>query len=217
MTVFAAASLTEAFTDVAEAFEAQVDVDIALNFGGSSDLATQVVEGAPADVLATADLPSMERAVGAGAVARPATFATNEMVLVVEEGNPLNVDDLTSLADSDLVVVLCAPEVPCGRYAAEVAARAGVETQADSLEPSVKAVVTKVAVGEADIGVVYRTDALADSRVTAVAIPSEDNIIAEYPIALLAESSAPDAADFVAFVLGPDGREILTRHGFGAP
>jgi molybdate transport system substrate-binding protein len=220
VTVFAAASLTEAFAEIGEVFDASTGVQVTLNHAGSSDLATQVIEGAPADVFASADPESMQRVVDAGATSgsAPAIFATNELVLVVEPGNPLGVDGIAALARPDPVVVLCAPEVPCGRYAEESAGLAGVEPDVDSYEANVKAVVTKVSVGEADIGVAYRTDAIAaDGRVTAVEIPPDENVVAEYPIAVLAESAGPEAEDFVAFVLGPDGRRILARHGFGQP
>lgn len=215
--VFAAASLTEAFSELGSTFEETTGIDLELSFAGSSDLATQIVEGAPADVYAAADLVTMDRVVDAGvASGRPVTFATNEMVLVVEAGNPLGVDGLDALADPDAVVVVCAPEVPCGRYAASIAAGAGIVPEIDSYEANVKAVVTKVALGEADVGLVYRTDAAAaGGDVSTVELPPDVNVTAEYPVVGVSDGAA--SAAFIEFLLGPTGREVLRQHGFGVP
>ncbi len=218
LTVFAAASLTEAFGELGATFEEATGTEVELNLAASSDLATQIVEGAPADVYAAADLVTMDRVVDAGlASGAPVTFATNEMVLVVEAGNPLGIDGLDALADPDTVVVVCAPEVPCGRYAASIVDGAGIVPEIDSYEANVKAVVTKVTLGEADVGLVYRTDAAAAGEdVSTVELPPEANLTAEYPVVGVSGAGASSDA-FIELVLGPIGRGILTENGFGVP
>jgi molybdate transport system substrate-binding protein len=221
LTVFAAASLTDAFTDIGEAFVAtNPGVDVRFNIAGSSDLVAQIAEGAPADVFASADVTNMDRLVdGGGVVGDPVVFATNAAEIIVESGNPLGIAGPADLADDDLVVVQCAPEVPCGSYAERITELAGVAVTPASFEDNVKAVVTKVTLGEADAGIVYRTDVIAaGSAATGVAIPDEFNVVAEYPIAIPAGAPNPNGARaFVEFVLGPEGQEILTGYGFGAP
>lgn len=212
--VFAASSLTDAFADLERAFEDRhADVDVVVSYGGSSTLATQIDQGAPADVFAAADRASAER------VARAAdleTFATNSLVLAVEPGNPRGVEGLSDLARDELVVVLAAPEVPVGAYSAEMLNRAGVEPSVDSYEQNVRAVLGKVSLGEADLGVVYVTDVLsAEGDVDGVAIPDGQNVVASYPIAALTDD--PAAQDLVEFVLGDEGRDVLTDAGFGVP
>jgi molybdate transport system substrate-binding protein len=221
VTVFAAASLTDAFTDIGEAFAASnPGVDVRFNVAGSSDLVAQIAEGAPADVFASADVTNMDRLVEEGGVVdAPVVFATNAAEIIVESGNPLGIAGPADLAGDDLVVVQCAPEVPCGSYAQRIIDVAGVAVTPASFEDNVKAVVTKVTLGEADAGIVYRTDVIAaGSAATGVAIPDEFNVVAEYPIAIPAGAPNPDAARaFIEFVLGPQGQEILTDYGFGAP
>ena len=217
--VFAAASLTEAFTDIADAFaDAEPEAEVILNFAASSQLASQILEGAPADVYASADTRTMGRLVDAGATrGEPVVFAINRAVIVVESGNPLDITGLADLTEPDLVVVTCAPEVPCGSYASEVFERAGVDVRPDSLEANVKAVVTKVALGEADAGIAYATDVFAaDGDVDGVAIPDDVNVVAEYPLAVTADAGA-GADEFVDVVLGSTGRRILVDHGFEVP
>jgi molybdate transport system substrate-binding protein len=216
--VFAAASLTDAFTELGEAFEQdRPDLDVELAFASSSDLARQVVEGAPADVYASADTANMDKVTESGAATgTPVAFATNRAEIIVAPGNPLAISGLEDLADRDLVVVLCAPEVPCGAYAEEVFARAGVSVTPDSFEENVRGVVTKVTLGEADAGIVYRTDVLtADDAASGVEIPAAVNVVAEYPIATV--SSADAADEFVDFVTSAAGRDVLESYGFGAP
>ena len=219
--VFAAASLSGAFTEIATAFEAEhAGVEVVTNFAGSSALVTQIAEGAPADVFAAADTITMERLAEAdGIAAEPRVFATNRLELVVAAGNPLDIDGLAALGDPALVVVTCAPVVPCGAYAAEAFARAGVTVQPDSLEENPGAVLTKVVAGEADAGVVYATDVrAAGAAVEGVPIAAEHNVTAEYPIAVTSAADDPDLAEaFVAFVAGPAGQSMLAAHGFGAP
>ena len=214
--VFAAASLTDAFGAVETAFEAvNPDVDVVLNLAASSALATQIVEGAPADVFASADETNMDRI--ADLLDEPATvFATNRLQIVTEPGNPLGIASLDDLGDPSILFVTSAPEVPIGRYTAEVLTRAGVNLRPVSYEESVKGILTKVRTGEADAGIVYSTDVTAaGSSVTGVDIVDEYNVIARYPIARLTISEA--AATFVDFVLSADGRSILDEFGFGAP
>ena len=223
VTVFAAASLTEAFTALGDAFaEAEPETDLAVTFASSSDLARQIVEGADADVFASADPTNMAKVVSAGlAIGEPVVFATNRAEIIVAPGNPLGIEGLDDLASDDLVVVVCAPGVPCGTYAAEVFDNAGVEVTPDSLEENVKGVVTKVTLGEADAGIVYVTDVLAaGAAATGVAIADDVNVLAEYPIVAVGDGpsgSATGAQRFIDFVLGTAGQEILAGFGFGAP
>ena len=219
VTVFAAASLTAAFTELGDAFTAaNPDVEVTFNFAGSSDLVAQISDGAPVDVFASADLANMSKLADAGlAAGEPATFATNTAEIVVEPGNPLDIAGVADLADSDLIVVLCAPEVPCGAYAEQVVANAGTTVTPSSYEENVKAVVTKVTLGEADAGIVYRTDVIAaGDAAQGVPIPDDINVVAEYPIALVADApNAAGAQAFIDFVLGPAGQKILAASGFG--
>jgi molybdate transport system substrate-binding protein len=220
VTVLAAASLRSAFAEIAEGFSAvNSELEVELSFGGSSELATQIEQGAPADVFASADLVNMARVVEAGDAADPDVFATNAAEIIVEAGNPEAIATVADLADPDLVVVQCAPEVPCGRYAAEVLENADVAVTPRSLETSVSGVVTKVTAGEADAGIVYRTDVLAaGDRASGVKVPDDINVVAEYPIATLRRGPNPTGAQaFVDFVLGSEGQAILARYGFGAP
>lgn len=221
LTVFAAASLTGAFTEIGDAFTVEhPDTTVVFNFAGSSALVTQIIEGAPADVFASADPDNMTRLTEAGANAtEPAVFTTNRAAIVVGPGNPEGITGVTDLVDDDLIVVQCAIAVPCGRYAAQVVANAGVTVTPKSLEENVKAVVTKVILGEADAGIVYVTDAIAagaDAEI--VEIPADINVVAEYPIAVTAEAQNPGLAEvFVEFVLSDDGQQILTSYGFAEP
>ncbi len=214
--VFAASSLTDVFEQVEADFEAgHPAIDVVVSYDGSSRLAGQIEQGAPADVFASADLVSMER-VRDAVDAEPQVFAHNRLVLAVAPGNPRRVAGLADLGRDDLVVVLAAPEVPAGVYAAEVLDRAGVAAEPASLEQNVRAVAAKIVLGEADVGVVYRTDVTANAgRLEAVSIPDAANVVAAYPIVVV---DAGDAADeFVEFVVGAPGRQILADHGFEVP
>jgi molybdate transport system substrate-binding protein len=219
--VFAAASLTESFETIAAAFEqAHADVAVQLVFAGSSTLVRQIREGAPADVFAAADEANMEKLASAGDLAGDArVFAANRLTIVVPRGNPHHIATLADLTTDNLTVVLAAPAVPAGKYAAEAFAKAGLAVPAASQEPDVKAVLNKVALGEADAGIVYVTDARAAAgKVDAVAIPDAFNVTARYPIAVLKSAAAPTrAAAFVAFILSDRGRAVLGEHGFLPP
>lgn len=224
VTVFAAASLTTSFTELRDAFiEQHPDADVTVNFAGSSDLVTQIIAGAPADVFASADVANMDKLADAGGIgADPVTFATNVAEIIVEPGNPRGIGGVADLAGpgaEGLVVVQCAVEVPCGSYAEQVVANAGVTVAPRSFEANVRAVVSKVALGEADAGIVYRTDVIAAAGAAdGVAIPATINIVADYPIAVTAEADNPDGARaFVDFVRSPLGQAVLADHGFGSP
>lgn len=210
ITVFAAASLTDSFGEIAEAFEAEnPGVTVTLNFGGSSSLATQIVEGAPADVFAAASVETMST-VGVDGV----VFAHNTLEIAVPRGNPGGVQSLADLADPALAVAVCAVEVPCGAASQLAFERAGVAASVDTYEQDVRAVLTKVELGEVDAGLVYRTDVMA-ARDTVEGIEIADAPTTAYPIAAISDSSA--AAAFVSFVLSDAGQKILQNAGFDAP
>lgn len=221
VTVFAAASLTDAFTELGEAFTAaNPDADVTFAFAASSELATQITEGAPADVFASADPKNMAKLTEARAAAsEPVVFTTNLAEIIVEPGNPRGITGVADLADENLVVISCAPDVPCGRYAQQVLDNAGVAVTFASLEENVRSVVTKVTLGEADAGIVYVTDVIsAGDAADGVAIPADVNVVAEYPIAVTENAPNPAAAQaFVDFVLSGDGRAILASYGFVSP
>ncbi|MFD3428705.1 molybdate ABC transporter substrate-binding protein [Nocardia fluminea] len=219
LTVFAAASLTSVFTGLEKDFEAtEPGVDVQFSFAGSSELAAQLEAGAPADVFASADQPTMDKAVHSGRItSAPATFATNVLTLVTAPGNPKGINGINDLADATLVV--CAPQVPCGRATKKVADAAGVTLRPVSEESSVADVLTKVTSGQADAGFVYVTDAAgAGAKVGVVAVPEAAAAVNTYPIAVVADSEqAANARKFTELVTGPTGRAALAAAGFGAP
>jgi molybdate transport system substrate-binding protein len=220
VTVFAAASLTDAFETIATAFEEEhPDVDVVFNFAASSELVTAIVDdGAPVDVFASADQNNMDKLVDADRNdGEPATFATNSLEIIVEPGNPLGVAGVEDLANPDIIFVTCDPAVPIGAYTQQVLEAAGVEVTPASLEENVRGIVTKVTVGEADAGIVYATDVLAaGDDADGVAIPDDINVVADYPIATVTEAANPDgAAAFVDFVLGEEGQTVLAEFAFG--
>jgi molybdate transport system substrate-binding protein len=221
VTVFAAASLTESFAEVAAAFTTEhPDANVTFNFASSSDLVMQINEGAPADVYASADLSNMQKLTDAGNNAGdPVVFATNSLAIIVGSGNPKAITGVSDLANPDLIVVTCAPEVPVGKYTLDVLATARVTVTPKSYEENVKGVVNKVTLGEADAGIVYRTDvAAAGDQTEGVEIPADLNVIAEYPLVVTKEAPhAPAGRAFVDFVLSERGRAILADHGFTAP
>lgn len=222
LVVFAAASLTAPFEELCLAFaEDEGDaVAVDLHCAGTPQLVLQLREGAPADVFASADLQQMRRVVELGRVgAAPEVFARNELAIVTAKGNPHGIHTLADFAAHDGRVLLCAPEVPAGRYAREVLEKKGLSVRSASDEPSVLAVVNKLRLGLVDVAIVYRTDhARAPDELELVEIPAADNVAAEYPIAVLEGAEAPaPAARFVAFVTGPRGRAVLHRHGFATP
>ena len=217
ITVFAAASLTEAFTKLGSQFEAiHLGTKVTLNFGASSALADQIAQGAPADVLATADNKNMATVRSKGRVDEPMTFAQNRLAIIVGRGNPKRIGALTDLAGPDVAFVLCAVEVPCGKLATEILKRAKVTAKPRSYEENVKAVVTRVTLGEADAGVVYASDVhAAGSKAVGVRIPAHQNTIATYPIAVVKKSTNPSTATaFSEFVRSAAGQRVLTGAGF---
>ena len=219
LTVLAAASLTGTFTELAETFEARNEgVEVELVLGSSTALAEQVLDGAPGDVLATADEPSMEAASQATAEA-PQAFATNTLTLVTPVGNPADIASVADLDSPDVDFVACAVTAPCGALAADLLETAGVEAAPASEEVDVKAVLGRVTQGEADAGLVYRTDAVAaGDDVTEVEVPEAEDLSTTYLVAPLrsAEGERADlAADFVALVRSAEGQQLLADAGFG--
>lgn len=216
LTVMAAASLTESFTDLAERFEAEHEgVEVVTSFDSSATLATQVASGAPADVVATADRRTMQMMVDADALAgEPVVFARNVLTLAVPADNPADIEDMADLQGSEFVV--CAPAVPCGALATEALDEAGVTTRPRSLEVDVKAVLTKVMLGEADAGLVYASDVVAaGDRVLAVPSPELADAATDYPVAVTADSGQPDLAqEFVDLLRSDEGRQVLDAAGF---
>ena len=219
--VFAAASLTESFTRIGKDFEAaNPGATVKFNFAGSSALATQINQGAPADVFASAAPANMKTVTDAGnGAGTPTTFVKNQLVIAVPKGNPTNVVGLPDLAKPGVKVALCAPQVPCGAAAAKALATANVKLTPVTQEQDVKAALSKVKLGEVDAALVYRTDARAAvSDVDGVEFPESASAVNEYPIVVL--KSAPDKAGaqaFVAWVLSGKGRTVLTAAGFQAP
>jgi len=225
--VFAASSLTEAFRDIAAEFgKAEAGAPVELSFGGSQILRTQIEQGAPADVFAAADRVQTDALTEAGLLARAQVFARNALVVVVPASDA-RVHGLQDLARPKMKLIVAGPTVPVGRYTAQVLAKlaasgfygddfeARVQANVVSQETNVRAVVAKVALGEADAGFVYRTDVLSGAdTVRALPIAERYNVTAEYPIAVAAKSRHPRAAAFVEWVLGPHGRAVLERYGF---
>ena len=221
VTVFAAASLTAAYTEIGDAFMAEhPDANVTFDFGASSDLVNQIDEGAPADVFASADQANMTKLIDAGANAgEPVVFATNVLQIIVEPENPKGITGVADLSRSDIVYVTCAPEVPIGKYSAQVLAAAGVTVTPASLEENVKGIVTKVTLGEADAGIVYKTDVIAaGDKAQGIDIPDAINVTASYPVVVTKPARNADAAQaFVDFVVGEQGQKILRSDGFKAP
>lgn len=221
LTVYAAASLTETFEELGARFEKEHrGVDVRLNFGGSSDLVSQIRSGAPADVFASADEANMDKLAADDLTeSAPGVFATNTLQIVVPPDNPADVESLQDLADPDLRLVVCAPEVPCGAAARKVAESADVTLHPVSEEQSVTDVLAKVRTGEADAGLVYVTDVIAaGDAVQGIAFPESDAVVNRYPIAVVADTEQPDLAEaFVELVLSDAGQTVLRRAGFGRP
>jgi len=218
ITVFAAASLTESFDAMAKQFQKKYpDVSVRFNYDASSNLATQINQGAPADVFASADADNLQKAIDAGTVTPPpVVFAKNRLEIAVEKGNPKKIKGLADLQESGLVVVLCADQVPCGKYAAESLAKAGVSISPASKEENAKATLSKVSIGEADASIVYVTDVKASKGTTSgVKIADKVNVIAKYPMGVVKDSQNATAAKaWVQFVTSKAGQKTLTRFGF---
>lgn len=221
LTVFAAASLTDVYAQINDEFEAaHPGVTVSMTNGGSNELVTQIGQGAPADILATADQKNMDAAQKQGLVSgTPTVFATNELTIAVQPGNPQHITALADLERPGLQVVECATEVPCGSVAEKVLGAAGVQLTPVSEEGSVTDVLGKVTTGNADAGLVYATDIRrSGGKAEAVAIPQAADFRTSYPIAEVAGARNADLARaYVAFVMQPGPQETLRNAGFGKP
>jgi len=229
LTVFAAASLTDVFTELGDRLMADhPGLDIRVNFAGSSALAAQLEQGAPADVFASADENQMARVTDTGLATDPKIFASNPLMLVLPPDNPGNITrpenqagapSLAELLDHDVTMAVCAPEVPCGAAAAKLLDEAGLGGVPDTYEDDVRAVLTKVQLGEVDAGLVYLSDVhAAGDTILAFAFEQVTNEINRYPIAELADAPNPDAARaFVDLVLSDEGQQVLRDAGFLEP
>lgn len=218
LTVLGAASLTDVFKAAGKAYEKEhPDTKVSFSFAGSQELAAQVKQGAPADALVTADTKTMD---GLSAeTGTPTVIAKNRLVIATGEGNPKKVKALKDLTDSELKVVLAASEVPVGRYSEEVLGKQKLKVKPVSQETNVRSVLSKVELGEADAGIVYRTDAATvTGKVDAVKIPDDENAIASYPAATLKDSAhAEEAAKFVKWLSTPKAQKYLRDAGFQKP
>ena len=228
LTIFAAASLTDAFTEIGKNFEsANPSVTVTFNFAGSQALRTQIEEGAPADIFASANKTEMDTLITGSYVApdAPQVFLNNKLVVILPADNPSALAKLEDLAQPGIKLVLAAEEVPVGKYARQAVdamnGRFGTDFKDKVLanvvsnEDNVKQVVAKVQLGEADAGIVYTSDAVAASDLKTIEIPAELNVIAKYPIAALTQSANAELADaFIAYVLSADGQAVLQKWGF---
>ncbi|WP_030848869.1 molybdate ABC transporter substrate-binding protein [Streptomyces sp. NRRL F-4474] len=218
LTVLAASSLTDVFKAAGEAYQkSHPGTKVTFSFAGSQELAAQVKQGAPADALVTADTRTMDGLKAETGDAK--IIARNRLVIAAGKGNPFKVDELRDLAGPKVKVVLAAPEVPVGRYSKQILDAQMIEVKPVSQEPNVRAVLSKIELGEADAGLVYRTDsAKAGDKVVTVEIPDEQNAVASYPAATLKQSKNPEAAAaFVAWLSTPEAQKILQDAGFQQP
>ena len=215
LNVFAAASLGPVMAGIEQEFEAaNPEVDVVVNLAGSSTLAAQIVAGADAAVFASANVAQMDVVRDGLGLGAATVFATNALVIVVAPGNPLGIAGADDLARPDVVVALAAPEVPAGAYALEMLGRAGVEVAPSTLELDVRAVVTRVALGDADAGIAYLTDVVGRADVASVPVPDDQQVLVEYPV-LAIDPSTGDP--FVQILTSEIGRAILRDAGFGTP
>lgn len=220
ITVLAASSLKESFAVIGKQFEtAHPGTTVTFSFAASSALADQIAAGSPADVFASASSKNMDAVVSAGAAGNPVTFATNALEIATPPSNPARIATVADLASPSVKVAVCQPDAPCGKLATTVFDNAKVTVTPVSLEPDVKAVLSKVKLGEVDAGLVYVTDVKsAGSTVTGIEIPADVNATTKYPIASLNSSAnAATAKAFVDYVLSPEGQAVLTSGGFGSP
>ena len=216
ITVSAAASLSDAFTEIGEVFEERnPEVTVRFNFAGSSTLAEQINSGAPVDVFAAASDEAMERA--QSELEEPRQFAVNALAIAVPPGNPAGITSLQDLEQPSVTLVVCDAPVPCGAAALALFDRNNLDITPSSLEPDVRAVLTKVITDEVDAGIVYRSDVrAAGDQVESIEIPDPSNVSTIYPIAIV-KGSQPTARNFMDFVLSDEGQSILREWGFGSP
>jgi molybdate transport system substrate-binding protein len=218
LNVLAAASLTAAFNKIGNQLHARYpDLTVKPSYGGSPTLVTQIQQGAPGDVFASADQANMQKIVSGDLnQGQPQVFAHNKLEIAVQAGNPKHITSVSDLSNPAIKVVVCAPGVPCGTYSTTVFGKAGVKVTPVSQETDVKSVLSKVSLGEADAGVVYVTDVkAAGSSVEGVPVPDDLNITADYPIVQLkSEQNATGAKTFVDYVLGRQGQTVLKSYGF---
>ena len=228
LTVYAAASLTDAFTEIGKSFEASnPDVTVVFNFGGSQNLRTQIEQGAPADVFASANTKEMDTLVAGKFVKTdsPKIFLTNQLVVILPKNNPAGIASLEDLSKPGLKLVLAAEDVPAGKYARQILENLNATLGSDyqekvlanvvSNEDNIRQAVTKVQLGEADASIVYVSDAVAVPDLPQIKIPADVNVVAEYPIASLLESTNSELANsFIAYVLSSDGQATLKKWGF---
>jgi molybdate transport system substrate-binding protein len=220
ITVLAAGSLTEAFTQIGKDFETKnAGSTVTFSFGSSATLATQIVQGAPADVFAAASPATMKTATAAGTVDTPTDFASNTLKIAVPKGNPHKIVGLGDFADPSKRIALCAPQVPCGAAAIKVFAAAKIVPKPDTLEQDVKATVQKVATDEVDAALVYKTDVIATGdQVDGIEFAEAQQAVNTYPIATVRDSRNPALAKaFVDYVLSPEGQAVLAKAGFAKP
>lgn len=220
LTVFTAASLTDVFEQLGAELEAQrPGLDVRFTVAGSSTLAAQLVQGAPADVFASADDQQMQVVGDAGLAREPQVFAANVLTIAVPAGNPAGVTGLADLARDELAIALCAPEVPCGAAAERLLAAAGVDARPDTYEADARAALTKVELGEVDAALVYVTDvATRPDDVDAIEVPESGAAVNEYSVAVLADAPEGEAAqEFVDLLLSGEGRRLLAEAGFREP
>ncbi len=216
LTVFAAASLQPAFDKVGQKLQGTNNIVTTFSYAGTQTLTTQLTQGAPADVFASADVAHMTTIESGGLIrGQSVVFAHNRLEIAVAKGNPKGIHTLADLARSGLVVVLADPSVPAGKYAQQALAKAKVTVHPASLEQQVTGVLSKVALGEADAGIVYVSDIVTSGQVGGVAIPDAQNVVADYPVAVLkGTQKATGATAFVDLVLSTDGQTILRAAGF---
>jgi molybdate transport system substrate-binding protein len=219
LTVFAAASLTEAFTQIGTDFQTKAGTTVTFNFGSSATLATQITQGAPADVFAAASPATMKTVTDAGGARSPVDFVSNTLQIAVPTGNPDQITGLADFADESKTIAICAPQVPCGAAAEKVFAAANITPKPDTLEQDVKATLAKVAEDEVDAALVYKTDVISEpTEVHGIDFPEAAEAVNTYPIATLTESKNPDVAQaFVDHVLSPEGQAVLQKAGFASP
>ena len=216
--VFAASSLTASFKALGTSFQAaNPGVTVTFNFAGTPTLVTQIEQGAPADVFASADTTNMAKLTADGfTTGTSQVFAHNQLEIVVAPGNPKGITGLGDLAKPGLIYISAGPTVPAGKYALQALATAGVKVTPKSLETDVASVVSKIELGEADAAIVYTTDVqAAGSKVTGVTIPAADNVMATYPIiGVKGAKNAAVASAFIAYVLSATGQSTLATFGF---